>query len=122
MKLFVEKLYPNIEVKLLHSEGNLFRYDENIYFVRKCLLPVVDQIRDKFVDEFSMRSPDKKWRDAFHVTLAFADGASARVSAISASLKHYRPDYMHFWQLKVSSLCMFFSCITHLFSDFLDSV
>lgn len=39
-------------------------------------------------------------RDKLHLTLSLADGASARVSAINASLRTYRPSFMHFWQLK----------------------
>ena len=42
----------------------------------------------------------EKWTDAMGITLSFADGSSARVSAINQSLRHYRPSYMHFWQLK----------------------
>jgi len=32
--------------------------------------------------------------------LAFADGSSARISAIQAALRYYRPHYFHFWQIK----------------------
>ncbi len=42
----------------------------------------------------------EKWKDFMGVTISFADGSSARVSAINQSLSHYRPSYMHFWQLK----------------------
>lgn len=45
-------------------------------------------------------------RDKFHLTLSLADGASARVSAINASLRIYHPSFMHFWQLK--TYCFFY--------------
>jgi len=98
MTKFINQLYPFIQVIHLHSQTNLFRYDENILFVKRELLPSIDHVRDNLVNSIS--STEKRWKDYFRVTLSFADGSSARVSAINASLKHYRPDYMHFWQLK----------------------
>ena len=87
MTRFMNMLHPNIEVVHIHSSTNLFRYDENIVFVRNELLPTIDAIRDELVDRLP---PDTRWKDRFQVTLSFADGSSARVSAINASLKHYR--------------------------------
>jgi len=93
---FLLQEYPEIsEVQLLHSTTNLFRYDENIVFVKRQLLPLVDGYRDKL-----FAAVGSKWRDCMRVSLSFADGSSARISAINASLRHYRPTYMHFWQLK----------------------
>jgi hypothetical protein len=31
-----------------------------------------------------------KWKEMMRLTLSFADGSSARISAINAALKHYR--------------------------------
>jgi hypothetical protein len=46
IKQFLQQEYPDIsEVKLLHSASNLFRYDENIVFVKQQLLPLVDGFR-----------------------------------------------------------------------------
>ncbi len=87
--------YPALQIITLHSVTNLFRYDENIVFVKRELVPIVDHIRN----DLAHRTADK-WKDAMGVTLSFADGSSARVSAINQSLSHYRPSYMHFWQLK----------------------
>lgn len=92
---FIDREYPNIKVVHVHSATNIFRYDENIAFVKRELLPMIDEIRDKLAEKIGA-----KWKDAFKLTLSFADGSSARISAISAALKPYRPDYMHFWQLK----------------------
>ena len=46
IELFLRSTYPEIdEVELLHSKMNLFRYDENILFVKRQLLPLVDGYR-----------------------------------------------------------------------------
>lgn len=95
IKRFLNEVYPNIEVIHVHSMTNLFRYDENIVFVKRELLPIIHSFRDELSSIFGA-----KWRDAMKISLSFADGSSARISAINASLKNYRPSYMHFWQLK----------------------
>lgn len=95
MKLFIEQTYPSITVRLLHSDSNLFRYDENIVFVKGQLLPLINEYRDQLV-----KRKAAEWKEHMRVSLSFADGSSARISAINASLRYYRPSYMHFWQLK----------------------
>lgn len=95
MSTFINIIAPDVQVIHVHSITNLFRYDENIIFVKRELLPLIDAIRDNLADRVG-----SKWREMMRVTLSFADGSSARISAINASLRHYRPDYMHFWQLK----------------------
>ena len=39
MAKFVEREYPLITVKHIHSTTNIFRYDENIAFVKRYVLP-----------------------------------------------------------------------------------
>ena len=56
---------------------------------------MIDALRDDLA-----RKVGSKWKDIFKLTISFADGSSARISAINAALKPYRPNYMHFWQLK----------------------
>ncbi len=34
------------------------------------------------------------------LTISFADGSPARICAINASLRSYRPFFMHIWELK----------------------
>jgi hypothetical protein len=92
---FIERVFPAVEVIQVDSATNLFRYDENIVFVKRELLPLIDSIRNNLSEKVG-----EKWREMLHVTLSFADGSSARISAINASLRHYRPSYMHFWRLK----------------------
>jgi hypothetical protein len=95
IKQLIQRAYPGIQVKLLHSETNLFRYDENIMFVKNQLLPMINEYRDQLVC-----TKGAEWKEHMRVSLSFADGSSARISAINASLRYYRPAYMHFWQLK----------------------
>ncbi len=85
IELFINRAYPNVEVKLVHSTSNLFRYDHNIVFVKRQLLPVMDSYRDQLVETVGGR-----WKENMRVSLSFADGSSARISAINASLRHYR--------------------------------
>ena len=75
----------SLEIHLLHSNTNLFRYDANIIFVKKELLPKIAEIREELLNTDG--EPDLKRR--LKLTLSFADGSTARISAINASLKHY---------------------------------
>jgi hypothetical protein len=86
--LFLAKAYPKIEVQLIHSNTNLFRYDENIVFVKTELLPAINVMRDKLVEKHC-----GKWKEFMKITLSFADGTSARINAINASLRHLRLVY-----------------------------
>jgi hypothetical protein len=85
ISIFIKAAFPDIKVEFLHSNTNLFRYDENIVFIKHELLPKIDYLREEYI-----LTPDGKWKEKFKVTLSFADGSSARISAINASLKLYR--------------------------------
>ena len=112
MEMFIHVLYPDITVVRIHSETNIFRYDENITFATLELMPVIDAWRDAhaksepYPDEQIAASsaqhdtfnPD--WKQFVSVTYSFADGSAARSHAIQAALRPYRPTYFHFWQLK----------------------
>lgn len=115
MEIFIKVLYPDVVVVRLHSEREIFRYDENIAFANKELLPCIDAYRDAhargeaYPDEVgqglcgkgpSSKAFDTDWKQTFALTLSFADGAPARTHAIQSSLRPYRPTYFHFWQLK----------------------
>jgi hypothetical protein len=66
MKAFLQKAYPYIEVRLLPSPNlNLFRYDENIQFVKQILLPHVESIRSEIVREVADR-----WKDHMHMYIS----------------------------------------------------
>lgn len=46
MELFLAQVYPEITVVKIHSDLNIFRYDDNITFVQQELLPCVNAYRD----------------------------------------------------------------------------
>lgn len=92
---FLRKDYPDLLVVRVHSCTNIFRYDENIAFVKQELLPLVESYRDLQADRWGT-----DWRNKYHLTISFADGSPARIAAISASLRPYHPSYMHMWELK----------------------
>lgn len=120
MELFLNILYPDVTVVKIHSETNIFRYDDNILFTTQELVPMIDGFRDAharnlpYPDELKQNPDlldtkekekqyypfDPDWKKTFHVTLSFADGAPARTHAIQAALRAYRPTYFHIWQLK----------------------
>lgn len=115
MEMFVNRADPSIVVVKIHSCTNIFRYDENILFVQRELMPVIDAYRDAhatgqpYPDEQSLFGPviqrsdyeyDTEWRKSLTVTLSFADGSPARTHAIQVATRPYRPIYFHFWQLK----------------------
>lgn len=119
MQAFLAKIDPELTVVKIHSETNIFRYDENILFCENELLPTVNAYRDAhatgvpYPDEWQLNATlpvnetkidlnfdNADWRKSMSVTLSFADGSPARTHAIQASLRPYRPTYFHFWQLK----------------------
>ncbi len=61
----------------------------------RTLRPLLEQHRDKLVQTVGDR-----WKRHFHLTIAYADGPPARLSALNAALRVYAPSYLHVWQLK----------------------
>lgn len=117
MKIFLQTIYPELVIVHIHSDTNIFRYDENINFVQNELLPRIQEYRDAhakglpYPDEVSTpplsrgsnernRPFSTEWRKSFSITLSFADGSPARNHAIQAALRTFKPMYYHFWQLK----------------------
>jgi len=118
MERFLARVDPDLVVVRIHSETNLFRYDENLVFVERELMPTILAYRDAharglpYPDELQKKQRDdaevslrthpfsEDWRASFHTTLSFADGSPARTYAIQASLRPFKPAYFHFWQLK----------------------
>ena len=118
MKIFLQTIYPELVVVHIHSDTNIFRYDENITFVQNELLPRIQEYRDAhakgmpYPDEvtdpllseidvaYKNQSFSTEWRKSFSITLSFADGSPARNHAIQAALRTFKPMYYHFWQLK----------------------
>lgn len=59
------------------------------------VLPVIEERRSEVV---SMHRGE--WSKNLKVTVCLADGAPARISAINAACRSYRPDYLHVWRTK----------------------
>ncbi|CEG35555.1 uncharacterized protein PHALS_11430 [Plasmopara halstedii] len=93
--LFVHEYYPQMTAIQVHSGSNIFRFDDNVQFMTRELRPLLEAHRETLVDRCG-----EAWRSHFHVTIAYADGPPARLSALNASLRMYRPSYLHIWQLK----------------------
>ncbi|TMW57728.1 hypothetical protein Poli38472_014331 [Pythium oligandrum] len=92
---FVHQYYPQVEVRQVHSGSNIFRFDDNVQFMTRELRPRLEAHRETIVDRCG-----EAWPSHFHVTIAYADGPPARLSALNASLRIFRPSYLHVWQLK----------------------
>ena len=115
MEIFITTLFPEITVVRVHSErSNIFRYDENISFVKSHLLPKVQCYRDCLarnlpypdernyaIDATSIKhSFNPELAENFSVSISFADGSPARTHAIQSCLRSFHPTYFHIWQLK----------------------
>lgn len=92
---WMQRNYPDVRVVRVHSTTNIFRYDENIAFVKNELLPLIEHYRDGAAEHWGT-----SWRHKYRLTISFADGSPARISAINAALRPYRPSFMHTWELK----------------------
>mmetsp|Transcript_19748 Transcript_19748/g.25596 ORF Transcript_19748/g.25596 Transcript_19748/m.25596 type:complete len:508 (-) Transcript_19748:355-1878(-) len=95
MKIFIETVYSNVKVEVVDSGIGVFQYDLNVKFVKNVLLPKLEQYRQSIVS-----SVGEDWHNLFQVSIALTDGSPARMAALSASLRKYRPTYLHMWQLK----------------------
>jgi cytidine deaminase len=93
--LFVHQYYPHMTAIQVHSGSNIFRFDDNVQFMTRELRPLLEAHRETLVDRCG-----EAWKSHFHVTIAYADGPPARLSALNASLRMYQPSYLHIWQLK----------------------
>ncbi|KAK1929975.1 hypothetical protein P3T76_014472 [Phytophthora citrophthora] len=93
--LFVHQYYPHMTAIQVHSGSNIFRFDDNVQFMTRELRPLLEAHRETLVDRCG-----EAWKSHFHVTIAYSDGPPARLSALNASLRMYRPSYLHIWQLK----------------------
>lgn len=92
---FVRLVHPDIEVVHIPSAFGIFRYDDNVRFVKEQVLPIIEAKRAEVV---SMHRGE--WSSRLKVTVCLADGAPARISAINAAMRSYRPDYLHVWRTK----------------------
>jgi hypothetical protein len=100
MEHFVQLVDPEITIVKIHSDWNVFRYDENVRFVKEVFMPKIHAYRDAHAKGLpypheSMSSAaatleavphdapfHEDWRDSFTTTLSWADGSNARTYAI----------------------------------------
>ena len=75
--------------------NGIFRYDDNVRFVKSEVLPVIDAERT-----LALRAFGEDWPKKLNVTMCLADGPPVRISAMQAALRSYRPGYLHVWRLK----------------------
>ncbi|OQR99332.1 hypothetical protein THRCLA_06551 [Thraustotheca clavata] len=95
MTQFIHTYYPKIQITRVHSGSNIFRYDDNVQFMTRELRPLLEAHRDTLVQKVG-----DTWKSHFHLTISYADGPPARLSALNAALRVYTPSYLHLWQLK----------------------
>ncbi|CAK8990828.1 Uncharacterized WD repeat-containing protein all2124, partial [Durusdinium trenchii] len=95
MRMFVERAFPGIEVACLDSGLGVFHYDQNVRFCHEVLLPHIEDLRRPIVNRYG-----NEWQKRLRVTVALTDGSPARLAALNAALRTYRPNYLHMWQLK----------------------
>ncbi|CAM9477883.1 unnamed protein product [Scytosiphon promiscuus] len=95
MEAFLRRHFPDVRVVRVHSDTNIFRYDDNIRFVKTELLPLLNAERSRMAEKHG-----GDWQDMMHITMSFADGSPARISSINTALRHFRPSFIHIWELK----------------------
>lgn len=66
VKLFISRMYPELNVILIHSTTNVFRYDENIVFVKNTLVPQIEYFRNVLAQRIGA-----KWRYTIFVGKLF---------------------------------------------------
>mmetsp|Transcript_4026 Transcript_4026/g.7061 ORF Transcript_4026/g.7061 Transcript_4026/m.7061 type:complete len:544 (-) Transcript_4026:13-1644(-) len=95
MANFIERSYPGTEVQCIDSGLGVFHYDQNVSFCNEKLLPAIEKLRHPLVCEFG-----DEWKSRLRCTMALTDGSPARLAALNASMRIYKPNYLHMWQLK----------------------
>ncbi|RYY32453.1 hypothetical protein EON62_05340, partial [archaeon] len=104
---FLEMCYPWLSLRHISSTVEALRYDTNVSFVKKLVIPMIDMLRRRLV-----MGVGDIWRKRFHVYLSLAAGAPARLAALNSAMREYAPNYLHvhevhgFWNTgELFSLC-----------------
>jgi hypothetical protein len=98
MQHFLHMVDPDIAVIHIHSDWNIFRYDENVRFVKEIFLPRIHAYRDAHARGEPYPHEDQhhrlmqqatrfreSWRNSFRTTISWADGSNARTYAIQCT-------------------------------------
>lgn len=111
---FVRRVAPEVTVQRIHSGPGVFRYHDNVTFVNKKLQvrpadataptathppPAAQPVVERHHREMCSTG-DEEWHKRIHIKMTLADGATARVTALTHAMRRYRPDFFHVWQLK----------------------
>jgi len=96
LRNYICKSDPHIKVRVIDSSAfDVFDYDQNVSFIRTMLMPKIEAIR-----RVAASSSTKSWRSQMEVTVALTEGSPARLGALGAALRTYKPWYAHACQLK----------------------
>lgn len=95
LSIFISCFFPSVVPINVHSGPGVFRTSHNVTFVNTQLRPLIDAHRDALA-----HTHGGDWPAYCRVTIALTDGTPARLAAISASLRNYKPLFLHMWQLK----------------------
>jgi hypothetical protein len=71
------------------------RYGENISFVHNQLRPRMEKHRREAALQYG-----DQWMHCLRTTVTLADGAAARIAAINAFLREFRPCFLHMWEVR----------------------
>jgi len=92
---FIEAFFPEVRVQIVNSGNDILHYEDNVRFVLHTLRPYIEKERRTLLGQFG-----DDWPDHLHLTLSLGGGAPARVAAINAGLRCFKPDWLHVWQPK----------------------
>jgi cytidine deaminase len=93
--IFMQSMFPFVHPVSVHSGSGVYRCTHNVTFVNTILRPKIDQHRKVLSQLYG-----GDWHDNMKIAVALTDGTPARLAAVTASLRNYRPVFLHMWQLK----------------------
>jgi len=103
MELFLKQLYPDITVVKIHSDTNLFRYDENIAFAKEELMPCIEAYRDAHAR--GEPYPDEEWQQPHLDNCSSHDPIVPMMSSdasVQPTFKEYDPDWRESFHVTLS--------------------
>jgi hypothetical protein len=87
---FLRAAYPDITTCIMCGELGTDRYDAQVQFIKHALSPHIDGLRARLVARHA-----ENWATYFSLAISMAAGSPARLAAINASLRQYKPSYLH---------------------------
>ena len=93
---FLRLAYPEVIPTHLPAGDDVFRYDATVAFLRHALVPEIERHRVALVSAYA-----EGWAKRFSLTISMAAGAPARLAALNATARQFRPSYLHVNNVKV---------------------